>query len=98
MFGLLLTVVAAVRSVVVYVVVSLYVIVTAPPGILIALLIRRSNTLYWLARQGVRLGLATVGISYRVTGAQHIQGGRPTVYCVNHASNLEPPVLYMVPT
>ena len=70
--------------------------VTAPPGILITLLIRRSNLLYWLARQGVRLGLATVGIRYRVTGGQHIQRSRPTVYCVNHTSNLEPPVVYMV--
>ena len=32
MFGLLITVVAALRSVVVYVVVSLYVVVTAPPA------------------------------------------------------------------
>ena len=96
MFGLFRTVVAALRSVVVYVVVSLYVVVTAPPGILVTLLIRRSNLLYWLARQGVRLGLATVGIRFRVTGEQHIQRSRPTVYCVNHTSNLEPPVVYMV--
>ena len=96
MFGLLLTVVAALRSVVVYVVVSLYIAVTAQPGILIALLIRRPNPLYWLARQGMRLGLATVGIRYRVTGEQHIQRSRPTVYCVNHTSNIEPPVAYMV--
>ena len=94
MFGLRI-VVAALRSFVVYVVVSLYVVLTAPPGILIALLVRRPDLLYWLARQGVRLALATVGISYRVTGAEHIQRSRPTVYCVNHVSNLEPPVLYM---
>ena len=96
MFGLLLIAVAAVRSVVAYAVVSIYIVATAPPGILIALLIRRANLLYWLGRQGVRLGLATVGMRYRVTGERHIQRDRPTVYCVNHASNLEPPVLYMV--
>ena len=96
MFGVLLTAVASVRSVAAYVVVSLYIVVTAPPGILIALLIRRSNVLYWLARQGVRLGLATVGIRYQITGETHIQRSRPTVYCVNHTSNLEPPVVYMV--
>ena len=95
MFGLLITVVAALRSVAAYLVVSLYIVVTAPLGILIALLLRRSNLLYWLARQGVRLGLATVGIRYRVTGHKHIQRDRPTVYCVNHTSNLEPPVVYM---
>ena len=96
MLELLRTVVAALRSVAVYVVVTLYALAAAPPGILIVLLIRRSNLLYWLAREGVRLGLATVGISYRVTGAEHIRRSRPTVYCVNHVSNLEPPVLYLV--
>ena len=93
--GLLTTAVAAVRSMAAYVLVSLYVVVTAPPGILIALLLRRSNLLYWLGRQGVRLGLATVGIRYRVAGADRIPPGRAAVYCVNHASNLEPPVVYL---
>ena len=96
MFGRLLTALAFLRSVAVYVVVSLYLLVTAPPGILIALLLRRPNVLYWLARQGVGLGFATVGIRYRVTGEQYIQRSRPTVYCVNHTSNLEPPLVYMV--
>ena len=93
--GLLTTAIAAVRSMAAYVLVSLYVVVTAPPGILIALLLRRSNLLYWLGRQGVRLGLATVGIRYRVAGADRIPTGRAAVYCVNHASNLEPPVVYL---
>ena len=96
MFGVLPSAVAALRSVAAYFVVSLYVVVTAPPGIFIALITRRSNVLYWLARQGVWLGLATVGIRYLVTGQEHVQRSRPTVYCVNHASNLEPPVVYMV--
>ena len=95
MLGVLRTAVAVLRSALVYVVVSLFIVVTAPPGILIALCTRRPNLLYWLARGGVRLGLATVGISFRVSGQQHIEPGRPTVYCVNHNSNIEPPVVYM---
>ena len=96
MFGLLLTGVAALRSVAAYIVVSLYIVVIAPPGILITLLIRRSHLLYWLGRQGARLGLATVGLRYRVIGQGYIQPGRSIVYCANHTSNLEPPVLFMV--
>jgi len=92
----LFTAVAAVRSLAAYILVSLYVVVTAPPGILISLLIRRPHVLYWLGRQGVRLGLVTAGIGYRIAGAEHIQTGRAAVYCVNHTSNLEPPVVYMV--
>ena len=44
----------------------------------------------------VRLGLSTVGIRYRVAGEQYIQHDRAAVYCVNHASNIEPPLLYLV--
>ncbi len=89
------TVVAAVRSVAAYLIVSVYVAVTAPVGMLIALIVRHPGVLYWFGRQGVRIGLATVGIRYRVAGAEHVRGSRPSVYCVNHTSNLEPPIVYM---
>ena len=95
MFEPLLTAVAAARSIAAYVLVSLYVLVVAPPGIVIAILTGRPWLLYWLGRQGVRLGLVTVGIRYRVVGADHVDRERASVYCVNHASNLEPPVVYM---
>ena len=89
------TVVAAVRSLAAYVLVSAYVAVTAPVGMLIALVVRHPGVLYWFGRQGVRVGLATVGIRYRVAGAEHVRGSRASVYCVNHTSNLEPPIVYM---
>ena len=89
------TLVAAVRSFAAYALVSAYVAVTAPVGMLIALIVRHPGVLYWFGRLGVRLGLATVGIRCRVAGAEHVLGGRASVYCVNHTSNLEPPILYM---
>ena len=92
---LLRTVVAAVRSLVAYVSVSLFVLVLGPPGMLLAALFDRPHVLYWLGRGGVRLGLASVGITYHVVGRQHIQPDQ-AVYCVNHSSNIEPPILYMV--
>ena len=95
MLGLASTLVASARSIAAYLFVSLYVIIAAPLGMLITLVTRRYRVLYWLGRQGVRLGLAVVGIRYRVNGREHVQGTRPTVYCVNHTSNLEPPVLFM---
>ena len=76
--------------------VSLYVLLVAPPGIVLALLFTWPEVLYWLARGGVRLGLWTTGITYRVAGREHIQTERAAVYCINHASNIEPPLLYMV--
>ena len=95
MLGPLLTAVAALRSVATYLLVSLYILVVSPPGILVSLMIGRCEHLYWLARQGCRFGLVMVGIRYRVSGTEHVDRGRATVYCVNHASNIEPPVLYM---
>ena len=89
------TAVAALRSLAAYVIVSLYVLVTAPVGMAVALVVRHPGVLYWLGRLGVRIGLATVGIRYRVAGGEHVRGDRPTVYCVNHTSNLEPPIVYM---
>ena len=69
--------------------------VAAPAGLVVTLMTRRIKLLYWLGRLGVRLGLATVGIRYRVAGAEHAEPDRARVYCVNHASNLEPPVLFL---
>lgn len=89
------TVVAAVRSFAAYVLVAVYVAVTAPVGMTIALIVRHPGVLYRFGRLGVRIGLATVGIRYRVAGVEHVEGRRASVYCVNHTSNLEPPIVYL---
>ena len=90
------TALAGVRSLAAYVSVALYVLLLAPPGIVLAVVFNWPEVLCWLARGGVRLGLATVGITYRATGLEHVQRQRAAVYCVNHASNIEPPILFMV--
>ena len=89
------TAVAAVRSLAAYVGVSLWVLVCGPPGMLLAMATGRPDALYVLGRMGVRIGLGAAGIRCRVAGREHIQLGRAAVYCVNHASNVEPPILYM---
>ena len=90
------TIIASVRSLVAYVSVTIYVLLVAPPGIALATIFNWPELLYWLGRGGVRLGLAAVGITYRSTGLEHVQLDHATVYCVNHASNIEPPILFMV--
>lgn len=86
---------AAVRSLAAYVGVSLWVLVCGPPGMLLAMATGRPDALYVLGRMGVRIGLGAAGIRCRVAGREHIQLDRAAVYCVNHASNVEPPILYM---
>jgi 1-acyl-sn-glycerol-3-phosphate acyltransferase len=86
--------IVAVRSVVTYLAVSLYVLIVAPPGMLLAILFRWKGLLYILGHLGVRLGLVLSGIRFRVAGAHNVPRGRAAVFCSNHQSNVDPPVLF----
>ena len=88
-------IVAAVRSVAVYVWVSLYILVAGGIGLLLARLFNWPNVLYLVGLVGVRTATAIVGIRVVVEGEEHIVR-RAQIYCVNHASNVEPPLLYAV--
>jgi 1-acyl-sn-glycerol-3-phosphate acyltransferase len=87
-------VIAALRSALTYVAVSLYVLIVAPPGMLLAVLFQWKGLLYFLGHTGVRLALACTGITFRVHGGEHIPLDRAAVYCSNHQSNVDPPVLF----
>jgi 1-acyl-sn-glycerol-3-phosphate acyltransferase len=86
--------IAAIRSLLTYVAVSVYVLIVAPPGMLISALSGAKQHLYVLGHIGVRLGLALSGIRFRVAGREHIPRGRAAVYAANHQSNVDPPVLF----
>jgi 1-acyl-sn-glycerol-3-phosphate acyltransferase len=87
-------VIAAFRSILTYLAVSLYVLVVGPPFVLIALLVGSPAILYRVGLLGVRLGLFLSGIRYTVLGADHVRADRAAVYAVNHTSNVEPPILF----
>jgi 1-acyl-sn-glycerol-3-phosphate acyltransferase len=86
--------VATVRSIATYTAISLYVLVIGTPFVLLAIAIRNPAILYRLGEWGVRLGLLLSGITVKIEGAEHIQRHRAAVYAVNHASNVEPPILF----
>jgi 1-acyl-sn-glycerol-3-phosphate acyltransferase len=86
--------IAAVRSIATYLAVSLYVLIVAPPGMLLAIVFRSKDLLYVLGHAGVRLGLALSGVQVRVTGAHNVPRGRAAVFCSNHQSNVDPPTLF----
>lgn len=88
------TFVAALRSIATYVAVSVYVVVVGTPFILFAIVVGNPAILYRVGHLGVRLGLFLSGISATIVGAEHIQRGRAAVYAVNHASHVEPPILF----
>ena len=86
--------ITALRSAATYLAVSLYVLTVGPPGMLLAIVFRWKGLLYALGHFGVRLGLRLSGIRYVVRGADHVLLDRPAVYCANHQSNIDPPVLF----
>lgn len=88
--------IAAIRSLLTYVAVSLYVLIVAPPGMLVSAVFGAKQHLYVLGHIGVRLGLALSGIRVRVAGREHVPLGRGTVVCSNHQSNVDPPIIFDV--
>jgi 1-acyl-sn-glycerol-3-phosphate acyltransferase len=61
---------------------------------LLEMIFRWKGILYILGHGGVRLGLALCGITVRLVGAENIPIGRAAVYCANHQSNVDPPILF----
>jgi 1-acyl-sn-glycerol-3-phosphate acyltransferase len=90
------TAVAAVRSATAYVVIALYVLVAAPPGMLVAILFKWPGILFSLGHGGVWLALKLAGIRVVVRGREHLNPARAVVFCANHQSNVDPPVLFEV--
>lgn len=88
------TIVAAIRSFAAYVAVALYVAVAAPIGMALALAFRWRSLLYVLGHWGVAIGTSLAGIRTRVTGREHLPAGRAVVFCCNHQSNIDPPILF----
>jgi 1-acyl-sn-glycerol-3-phosphate acyltransferase len=86
--------VAAARSLATYLAISIYVVIVGPPGLLIAWLFKWPGVLFVLSHGGVGLGLALSGISPRVTGRDRLPRARTAVYCANHTSNIDAPLLF----
>ena len=83
-----------VRSIVAYVATSLYVLVAGTIGLLIAIPFKAKDLLYVLGHGGAWLALNLAGIRYTVVGREQIPRGRAVVFCANHQSNVDPPVLF----
>ncbi|HKY22151.1 MAG TPA: lysophospholipid acyltransferase family protein [Vicinamibacterales bacterium] len=90
------TVVAALRSIAAYVAVSLYVALAAPIGMALALAFRWKGVLYILGHWGVTLAASFAGIRARVAGREHLAVEQAVVFCSNHQSNIDPPILFRV--
>ena len=84
----------AVRSILTYLATAAYILVIGPIGLLIAIPFKAKDLLYRLGHGGVALALGLAGIRYTVIGREHVPAGRAVVFCANHQSNVDPPVLF----
>jgi 1-acyl-sn-glycerol-3-phosphate acyltransferase len=91
-----LTVITAIRSVLGYVFVIAYVVIIGTPAVLVALVTNTHRHLLVLGIACVRMAMAILGIRAEVAGREHIQRHRAALYTVNHASNVEPPIIFAV--
>jgi len=88
------TLIAAVRSVLTYIVVSLYVLIAGPIALALGVGLKNKTALYGPGHFGVGLALGLAGIRYRVHHRERIPRDRAVVFCSNHESNVDPPVLF----
>ena len=84
---------AAARTFTACAAVALYVLLVGPPAMAWTLLTKRPKPMYTAGWLGVRLGFLLTGIRVRIEGAEHMRPG--AVYACNHASNLEPPAVFL---
>jgi 1-acyl-sn-glycerol-3-phosphate acyltransferase len=90
----LLTSYFALRSLLTYIVVSVYVLIAGPIALAIGVGFKSKAWLYGPGHIGVGLALGLAGIRYRVRGRENIPADRAVVFCSNHESNVDPPVLF----
>ena len=83
----------AVRSIIAYFLIVVYIAIAGPVALVIGGLFRWEGGLYALGHVGVWLALTLAGIRYRVAGFEHVPS-TAVVFCSNHESNVDPPVLF----
>jgi 1-acyl-sn-glycerol-3-phosphate acyltransferase len=77
------------RSIAAFVLLALYILVVGPPALAAAFLSGRSGHVFTLGRFGATMVRRLLGIGLDVSGLEHVVAGRPTIYCINHRSNVD---------
>ena len=83
----------AVRSIIAYFLIVVYIAIAGPVALVLGGLFRWEGGMYALGHVGVWLALTLAGIRYRVAGFEHVPS-TAVVFCSNHESNVDPPVLF----
>ena len=87
------TAVAAVRSLFAYITILVYVAVAAPLALFSGVVLKWKTGMWMLGHAGAKLALGLGGIRFRVVGRENVPA-TAVVFCSNHESNVDPPVLF----
>jgi 1-acyl-sn-glycerol-3-phosphate acyltransferase len=86
--------IAVFRSTLTYLVTGAYVVVAGIVALVVLVPLRLKGAMYDLGHFGAWLALGCAGIRYRVDGRQYLANPGAVVFCSNHQSNVDPPVLF----
>lgn len=84
------------RTLLVYAVTLLLLLVLGPPLILWGLITGKTDTLYSVGVCSARIALRLAGVRLIVTGREKIPMGKAVVFMANHQSNCDPPAVAAV--
>lgn len=92
----------AIRSVLAYLAIVVYILIAAPISLIVGGVLRWKAGMYAMGRFGVWLALTLTGIRYRATDRRGRYSAREfaaregaVVFCANHESNVDPAVLFL---
>ena len=80
---------AVLRSVTAYLFLCVWVALAGPPSLLVAYFTGHIRHLYVLGRFGAKTARQILGLRIVLEGLDHVDGGRATVYCINHLSYVD---------
>ena len=69
-------------------------LIFAPPVLLLGILFKRQNWIYWWANWGARNWLRLTGVKVKVTGLEHLAPNQAYVFVANHFSYLDAAPLF----
>src|SRR5437868_12093031 len=69
-------------------------LIFAPPVLLLGILFKRQNWIYWWANWGARNWLRLTGVKVNVTGLEHLEPNQAYVFVANHFSYLDAAPLF----
>ncbi len=75
---------------------TIYVLVSVLVFVPVTWLIRSIRPIYWIARQGCRIGLRLAGVRVRVENLEYAYQHPVALFVANHVSNVEPVALFSV--